>query len=232
MKIEVLPGADAVSHRAAQWIAEFARGAVEDRGRFVLALSGGSTPREAHRILATVNVDWRCVELVQVDERAAPSGSEERNLTQLRVDLLERIPLPARQFHPMPVEGEPLVDAAVRYENMLGEIAGTPPVLDLVVLGLGLDGHTASLVPGDPVLQCRADVGICDVYQGRRRMTLTYPILNRARRILWLVTGAAKSEVLARLRRGDASLPGSRVRGDRALLLADRAASGLDEARA
>ena len=113
-----------------------------------------------------------------------------------------------------------------RYALTLREIAGSPPVLDLVHLGLGPDGHTASLVPGDAVLDVTdADVALTGVYQGRRRMTLTYPILNRSRRILWLVTGSEKAGMLVRLRDGDLSIPAGRVRRDQALVLADRAAA-------
>ena len=126
----------------------------------------------------------------------------------------------------MPVESPDLAVAAARYAQTLGEIAGQPPVLDLVHLGLGPDGHTASLVPGDLVLDVTdADVTLTGVYQGRRRMTLTYPVLNRARRVLWVVTGGEKAGMLGRLSAGDPSIPAGRVRQDRALLLADRAAA-------
>jgi 6-phosphogluconolactonase/glucosamine-6-phosphate isomerase/deaminase len=119
-----------------------------------------------------------------------------------------------------------LPTAAGRYAQTLREIAGTPPVLDLVHLGLGPDGHTASLVPGDPVLEVTdADVALAGPYQGRRRMTLTYPILNRSRRILWLVTGGEKAGMLLRLRDGDRSIPAGRVRGEQATVLADRPAA-------
>src|SRR5262249_45015874 len=134
-------------------------------------------------------------------------------------------PLRPDHVHAMPVESPDLAAAAARYAQILGEIAGQPPVLDLVHLGLGPDGHTASLVPGDPVLDVTdADVALAGPYQGRRRMTLTYPILDRSRRVLWVVTGGEKADMLSRLAAGDVSIPAGRVRRDRALVLADRAA--------
>ena len=127
----------------------------------------------------------------------------------------------------MTVESTDLEAAAERYASMLEEIAGSPPVLDLVHLGLGSDGHTASLVPGDPALKVAdRDVAITGVYQGRQRMTLTYPMINRSRNILWVVTGAEKVAMLKRLRDADASIPAGRIRQDQALILADRAAAG------
>jgi 6-phosphogluconolactonase/glucosamine-6-phosphate isomerase/deaminase len=128
----------------------------------------------------------------------------------------------------MPVEAANLEAAAAEYAVTLRDLAGTPPVLDLVHLGLGPDGHTASLVPGDPVLGVTtADVAVTGAYQGRRRMTLTYPALDRARSVLWLVTGADKTEMLRRLRDGDPTIPAGRVRSDRATVLADAAAARL-----
>lgn len=127
----------------------------------------------------------------------------------------------------MPVESPDLEAAASQYASVLTEIAGSPPMLDLVHLGLGPDGHTASLVHGDPVLDVSdADVAVTGVYQGRRRMTLTYPIINRAHRIMWLVTGNEKVGPLLRLRKGDPSIPAGRVRSDEAVIFADRAAFG------
>ena len=226
MRIEVLADADAVARRAATIIAAEARAAAAARGRFIMAVSGGHTPWLMLRALADESVPWEGVHLVQVDERVAPEGHPDRNLTHIRESLLEHAPLGPGQVHAMPV-GEPdLQAAAAKYAHVLQEVAGTPPVLDLVHLGLGPDGHTASLVPGDPVLGVTdTDVALTGVYQGRRRMTLTYPIIDRARRILWLVTGSEKAGMLARLRAADPSIPAGRVRQDRALVLADRAAA-------
>jgi len=227
MKIEILPDADAVAQKAATIIAADARAAVTARGRFIMAVSGGHTPWQMLRDLAGQEVPWEGVHVVQVDERVAPAGDPDRNLTHLRESLLEHAPLRSEQIHAMPVESSDLDAAARRYALTLQEIAGSPPVLDLAHLGLGPDGHTASLVPGDPVLNVAdADVTLTGVYQGRRRMTLTYPILNRSRRILWLVTGSDKVAALARLRDGDAAIPAGRIRRDQALVLADRGAAG------
>ena len=129
----------------------------------------------------------------------------------------------------MPVEWPDLEAAAASYAHVLQEIAGSPPVLDLVHLGLGPDGHTASLVPGDPVLEVMdADVAITGAYQGRRRLTLTYPALDRARRLLWFITQKDKASMLRRLRHRDLSIPAGRVRQDRALVVADREAAEVD----
>ena len=227
MKIEVLADADSVARAAAAIIAADARAAVAASGRFLMAVSGGHTPWIMLRDLANEDVPWKDVHVFQVDERIAPAGDPDRNLTHLRASLLEHAPLPPEQIHAMPVEMPDLEAAAKEYAKTLENIAGTPPVLDLAHLGLGPDGHTASLVPNDPVLNVTdADVGITGVYMGRQRMTLTYPVLNRSRRILWLVTGAEKVPMLSRLRDGDTSIPAGRISRDQALLLADRAAAG------
>jgi 6-phosphogluconolactonase len=227
MKIEVYADADAVALAAAKLIAKEARDAVATRGKFVIAVSGGRTPWVMLSDLAHEDVPWKGVHVVQVDERVAPGGDPDRNLTHLRESLLEHAPLRPEQIHAMPVEATDLQAACMRYGLTLGEIAGSPPVLDLVHLGLGPDGHTASLVPGDPVLNVKdADVALTGIYQGRRRMTLTYPIINRSRRVLWLATGAEKAGMLARLEAGDVSIPAGRVSRDHAVVLADRAAAG------
>jgi len=227
MKIQVLADADAVAQAAAEFIASEAQAAVKARGRFVMAVSGGHTPWQMLRALANKVLPWEDLHVVQVDERVAPDGDPDRNLTPLRDSLLEHAPLPPDHIHAMPVEESDLEAAAVKYARQLERIAGSPPVLDLTNLGLGPDGHTASLVPGDPVLAVTdRDVAVTGVYQQRRRMTLTYPMLNRSRRILWLVTGADKAGMLARLESGDQSIPAGRIRQDVALVLADRAAVG------
>ena len=227
LNLEVLDTAESVAQRAADIIAEEARKAVAAHGRFVVAVSGGHTPWMLLRALAAADVPWLAIHIFQVDERVAPAGDPDRNLTHLRESLLDHAPLPAEQIHPMPVEFADLETAAAKYAETLRQFAGSPPVLDLVHLGLGPDGHTASLVPGDPVLNVNdADIAITGTYQGRRRMTLTYPTINRSRKILWVVTGAEKDEMLNRLLHGDESIPAGRIRRERAIVLADRAAAG------
>src|SRR5256886_7128708 len=221
MKIEVFDDADSVARAAAAAIAADTRAAIAARGRFALAVSGGHTPWIMLRALAGEDIPWAGVHVCQVDERVAPDGHTDRNLTHLRESLLQHAPLRPEQIHAMPVETADLQAAATQYALALREIAGSPPVLDLVHLGLGPDGHTASLVPGDAVLNVTdEDVALTGVYQGRRRMTLTYPMLNRARRGLWVVTGREKVEMLRRLRDGDVSIPAGRVRREQALVLA------------
>ena len=167
--------------------------------------------------MADEHVEWNRVHLVQVDERIAPAGHSDRNLTHITESLLSHAPIPPGQIHAMPVEASDVHAAANDYAHSLALIAGSPPVMDLIHLGLGPDGHTASLVPGDPVLNVTdTDVAVTGEYQGRRRMTLTYPIINRSRRILWLVTGSEKAGRLKQLRDADPSIPAGRVNQDRA----------------
>lgn len=226
LALERYADAGTAARRAAEVIADSARAAIEARDRFVVALSGGSTPLAMLRHLAAADIDWRKVHVTQVDERVAPMGSPVRNLTQLRAVLLDHVPIPAAQVHPMPVDAPDLVVAAENYARSLAALAGQAPVIDLVHLGLGADGHTASLVPGDAVLdRVDADVAITASYQGWQRMTLTFPIINRARSILWLATGAQKSVAVARLVRADALIPASRVKREWAVLLLDQAAA-------
>ena len=153
MEIKALSTADAAAQEASHVIADAARAAVAVRGRFVMAVSGGRTPWQMLRALANEEVPWKFVHVVQVDERIAPAGDPDRNLTHLRESLLEHAPLPVEQIYAMPVEEADLEGATRSYARTLQQIAGTPPVLDLAHLGLGPDGHTASLVPNDPVLE-------------------------------------------------------------------------------
>jgi 6-phosphogluconolactonase len=227
MEIEILADANAVAARAADFIAAEARMTSASRGRFTFAVSGGRTPWQMLRQLASADVPWQSVHLFQVDERVAPAGDLDRNLTHMRDSLLAHAALPAASVHAMEVEATDLGAAAATYARELETCAGTPAVLDLVHLGLGPDGHTASLVPGDPVLtEAHRDVALTAPYQGHRRMTLTYPILNRSRCILFVVTGAEKVPALAKLRARDPAIPAGRVTGQRALIIADAAAAG------
>ena len=229
MQTEVLKDSHAVAARAAGIIAEQARAAVAARGRFLIAVSGGHTPWVMLRELANEEVPWEGVQVLQVDERIAPAGDPDRNLTHLRESLLSHAPIDATHIYAMPVEEPDPSAAAAEYARTLEILAGSPPVIDLVHLGLGPDGHTASLIPGDPVLQVTdRDVAVTGVYQGRNRMTLTYPVINRARQILWVVTGEEKVKALSQLEKGDTSIPGGRIRREGALVLADEAAAGKE----
>jgi 6-phosphogluconolactonase len=226
MKIEVLPDDDAVAARAAEFIAGVAREAVAARGAFAFAVSGGRTPWQMLQALCALDVPWKQTHLFQVDERVAPHGDPDRNLTHIAESLLAQVTLAPGHLHAMPVEALDLPAAAVLYAQELEVVAGAPPILDLVHLGLGPDGHTASLIPNDPVLQeTGATVALTAPYQGHPRMTLTFPVLDRARSVLWVVTGAEKVAMLARLARGDRSIPAGRVNGERAVILADAAAA-------
>jgi 6-phosphogluconolactonase len=217
LEVEILPDAAAVARRGAEVVAQHAEAAIADHGRFTFAVSGGRTPWAMFADLAG-KLPWEKVTIFQVDERVAPEGDPDRNLTQLERALP---PGGASDVRPMPVSAHDLEAAAAQYAGEL------PPSLDLVHLGLGPDGHTASLVPGDPVLDVAdRDVALTGEYQSHRRMTLTYPVLNRARAILWLVTGDDKVDALSRLRAGDESIPGGRITTEHALVLADSAAAG------
>lgn len=219
MKVETMRDEDAAAARGAELIAEAGAEAAAERGSFGAAVSGGRTPWQMIAMLADKPLPWESTEIFQVDERIAAPGSPERNLTHLVAMLpIERQGV----LRPMPVTSRDLEAAADEYERQL------PERLDIVHLGLGPDGHTASLVPGDPVLEVRdRRVALTGgPYQGHRRMTLTYPALNAARRIFWLVTGADKREALRKLLEGDTSIPAARVENDEVTLLADRAALG------
>ena len=214
IRIETCPDPEDVAERAAECVAEQARAAIADHGRFTFAVSGGHTPWAMFAKLAGKDMPWEQVTIFQVDERVAPDGDPGRNLTHLRQDA-------AADVRPMPVTADDLERAAAEYARSL------PETFDLIHLGLGRDGHTASLVPGDPVLEVMdREMALTGVYQGRRRMTLTYPVLERAPNVLWLITGENKVDALRRLQAGDRSIPAGRVPSANALVIADPAAAG------
>ena len=218
LELEVHADPEAVAGRAAEHVAARAKAAVADHGRFTVAVSGGHTPWAMFARLVTLDMPWENVTIFQVDERVAPDDDPDRNLTHLRQSLPSQAGADVR---PMPVTAGDLDLAADEYARSL------PDAFDLVHLGLGPDGHTASLVPGDPVLEILdRDVALTGVYQGRRRMTLTYPVLDRAGHVLWLVTGQDKVDALRRLRAGDRSIPAGRVSSADSLVIADDAAAG------
>lgn len=225
----VFPDIETASRAAAGYIADRARRQLEKQDRFLLALSGGRTPGRMFNHLAAEQLPWQRVHLLQADERVAPAGAAERSLTGLQLNLLMQASLPKPELHAMPVEMADLEAGARVYAHTLERLGGTPPVLDLVQLGLGSDGHTASLVPGDAALVVLdRDVAVSGPYKGCSRMTLTFPLINRARHVVWLVTGAEKAEMLARLVAGDTSVPAGRIDREGAVVFADReAAAGL-----
>ena len=217
LQIEILPDAASVAERGAAHVAERAQAAIADHGRFTFAVSGGRTPGAMFAHLVG-KVPWEKVTIYQVDERVAPYGDLDRNLTHLQRSLP---PGGAADIRAMPVGAHDLEAAADDYARSL------PEAFDLIHLGLGTDGHTASLVPGDPVMDVMdRKVAVTGEYQGHRRMTLTYPTLNAARQVLWLVTGEDKVDALRRLRAGDPSIPGGRVAAASQLIIADAAAAG------
>lgn len=206
---------DDVVREATRCITERLRAATGNGRNAAIALSGGRTPWAVLTRLAQVDLAWERVHVYQVDERIVPHGDPARNLTHLDAALLRHVPV---VVHPLPVD-EPDLDAAARRYS-----AELPEVLDLVHLGLGVDGHTASLVPADPVLEVTGtNVAITNNYLGTRRMTLTYAPLDRAAAILWIVTGNDKREVLRRLLAGDETIPAGRVARDRAVVITDAA---------
>jgi 6-phosphogluconolactonase len=206
---------DALARGAARYVAGLARRAVDESGGFRFAVSGGRTPWSMFAELGGLDMPWTKTVIFQVDERVAPEGDPERNLTNLTRSLGDAQPT----IEVMDVDDEDLDAAAARYAHLL------PARLDLVHLGLGPDGHTASLVPGDPVLDVTDRlVAVTGPYQDHRRMTLTYPALARADLVLWLVSGSDKRDALAALLAGDVSIPAGRVEAERSLVMADRTA--------
>lgn len=230
MKLRILASAEEAARAAADHIVELAHSAVESRHAFTIAFSGGSTPLPMFDRLVKSDVPWRHAHLFQADERVAPRGDPDRNLTSLDERLLSRIPVAEDQVHAMPVEVGDVESSAAAYERTLRRIAGLPPILDVVHLGLGTDGHTASLVPGDRVVNVRdREVAFSEAYQGRRRMTLTVPALDRARHLIWLVCGSAKAGAVLRLLIADPAIPAARIQLQRSTLFVDQDAAALLE---
>ncbi|MCH7820925.1 MAG: 6-phosphogluconolactonase [Proteobacteria bacterium] len=230
MNLQRLASADDVAKAGAEFIFARAGEALARRDRFILALSGGSTPWQMLRELAAYELPWNKVHVLQVDERAVADTDPERNLLHIRKVFADPVSLPPDHLHAMPVGAADLQDGARQYERELGELAGSPPIADVVHLGLGTDGHTASLLPGDPVLEISdRDVGVTGPYNGCPRMTLTYPFIDRARHILWLITGVGKAAMTVRLILQDGSIPAGRVSQQHATLIADRGAMPVSD---
>lgn len=218
MKLEELPDNSAAANRGAEIITLACRDAVDQRGQAMIALSGGKTPWLMLRLLSEMDIPWDRVHIFQVDERFAPPGDPNRNLTQMQ----EILPAQAK-LYAMPVEDTDTVAATARYADLLESHCNSPPVLDLIHLGLGSDGHTASLVPGDAILnvQDKWVAATKEQYQGYMRMSLTYPVLNHARCRLWLVTGKTKQTALLKLVRGDTDMPAGKITRQGSTVIAD-----------
>ncbi|MEO8223383.1 MAG: 6-phosphogluconolactonase [Gammaproteobacteria bacterium] len=226
MRLEVAKTAADAAAVAARLIATVLGIALGRRTRASLALSGGNSPLPMLRALAREPLDWSAIHVYQVDERVVARGDSARNLGSLDEILVWRGPLPRRNLHPMWVDRQDRAGAADAYAAELAQVAGDPPVLDLVHLGLGSDGHTASLFPGDRALRVAdRSVAVTGEHNAYRRMTLTLPVLNRARCVLWFVTGADKAGVTGDLYAGGAPFPAGRVARQRAILVADAAAA-------
>jgi 6-phosphogluconolactonase len=226
VRLVVAPTPEEAAALAARHMAGAIRQAIAARGVATIALSGGSSPRPLFAGLARQPLPWQSIHVFQVDERVAPRGDAERNLTSIEAALCGHGPLPRAHLHAMPVDLPDLEEAAAACERELEAFAGRPAALDVVHLGLGTDGHMASLFPGDPALGIQdRNVAVVGPHAGYRRLTLTLPVLNAARNVVWFVTGAAKRAVLTSLAAGGATFPAGRVDAARACAFADEAAA-------
>ena len=225
MKTELFSTADQVAAGAAAYLENEIREALHHQKSYSLAISGGRTPWEMLKILSKADLPWQRVNLFQVDERVAPDGHADRNLTQLFQAIAGTPMVTQLRIFPMPVLAEDLEKGCREYTQVLDEVTEGKG-LDLIHLGLGSDGHTASLVPGDGVMDVQDQLVACtqNTYQGRIRMTLTYPLLNSAKQLLWIVTGSEKQEMVQRLLKQDPSIPAGKIRQENALLMVDQAA--------
>lgn len=231
MNVEVLADGEALAARAVEVILDASSRAIEERGRFVWAVSGGSTPRRMLELLRDrPELDWDRTHLFQVDERIAPDGSDDRNATMLRTALLTPEFLednaPAGVYF-MPVTADDVEQAAADYASAMDVQTGSPAVFDLVQLGMGGDGHTASLIPDDPILDViDVDVAITGEYQGRQRMSFTWPVLDRAKQLLWVIGGESKQEAVKTFLANEPGIPATLPTQARATVLLDEAAHG------
>ncbi|MEM9468381.1 MAG: 6-phosphogluconolactonase [Actinomycetota bacterium] len=226
MRVRSSTSPETAAEDAADVVAARAVEAIDARGRFVWAVSGGSTPGVFLAALARRDrVDWSKTHLFQVDERIAATGSDDRNDTMIRDRFVSA--RPEANYHPLPVVAASLGAALIDHLTDLERLTESPARLDLVQLGLGGDGHTASLVPDDPVLDAEGDLATTGLYNGTRRVTMTAPLLNRARERLFLVTGAGKDDALGRLAERDPGLPGSLITDVDTVLVTDRSIEGL-----
>ncbi|CDG34294.1 6-phosphogluconolactonase [Parasaccharibacter sp. TMW2.1882] len=234
--VEVLKDSEAVAMEMARLLIRTVK--EKQQGRVRIALSGGSTPKQLFAILAQPDmarqVDWSRVEIFYGDERHVPEGHADSNHASARELLLSRVSIPAAQVHPMPTAATVAEDAA-SYQSVLEQAYGATkleagrPLFDIVMLGLGTDGHTASLFPGEPVLEeKKAWVGVAAPRTApHERLTLTYPAIASSALVVFLVTGENKVPMLARLRQGDGSIPSGRIVSEgKILILADEAAAG------
>lgn len=225
LPVRIEPSPEAAARTCVRRLAMFIRASIAARGRCVVALSGGRGPRHMIRLLADETLPWHATHVLQVDERVAPKGSLARNVTVIENALVRDGQLPAANLHPMPVEtvtaGEP-ARAVALYEQTLREVGGEPPVPDIVHLGLGEDGHTASLFPGDALLGAQdVNVGFVPLAPQWPRLTLTLPILSRARHIVWFVTGCAKARAIVELIEGRGAAPALHVARAQAEVITD-----------
>lgn len=230
MIVEVLADGEALASRSVEVILEAGASAIEERGKFVWAISGGTTPRRLLELLSErTDLDWSRTHLFQVDERVAPDGDADRNATMLDTALLTETFLAENTpagIHLMPVTSDDLAAASFGYGELMDQHAGSPVVFDLVQLGMGGDGHTASLIPGDPILGIDdRDVAISEQYQGRIRMSLTWPVLDRAKQLLWVVGGESKQDAVRLFLDNDPSIPATLPTQARATVLLDQAAA-------